>query len=408
MNLEQSSNKRRKNMRLMNLYFFLYFAAGGFIIPFLSLYYRDIHLNGIQIGAVGTIGGLMGIIAAPFWGFISDRSSNKRLIFQITLIISGIFMVLVGQFTLFWMVTALYASHRFWSASNIATAENLAFRIAKPSGDGKKNGFGSMRLWGSLSWAVTSLLGGWLIVRLAIQVNMLAYAAFCTLAAFLLFFISKESFKAEEHLEKEDHKGGSVLRMILTDKYLLLMVAALALTNPLGNGIRQFEPIYMIELGISESLIGTAAMLSAFIEVPFMFWADHLIIRFGISKVLIIVFFLDLVRRLLVWIFPFGWVVFGMQVAMSVTLSLRLVTAVNMVNQRVPQKYTTTTLALITVTIFGISNMISSALSGVVYEIFSGRELYLMSAVGCLISLALALYAAFIQKKEPCYSQDPT
>jgi len=406
MNLEQISNKRRKNMHLMSLYFFLYFAAGGFIFPFLPLYYRDIHLTGIQIGAIGSIGSLMGIIAAPFWGFISDRSSHKRLIFQITLIVSGIFMVLVGQFTLFWIVTALYASYQFWSASNNATAENMAFWIAKPIGNGKKNGFGSMRLWGSLSWAFTSLFGGWLIEKLAIQVNMLAYAAFCTLAAFLLFFISKESFKAEEHLEKEDHKGGSVLRMILTDKYLLLMVAALALANSLGNGIHQFEPIYMIGLGISESLIGTAAMLSAFIEVPFMFWADHLIMRFGISKVLIIIFFLDSVRRLLVWIFPFGWVVFGMKVAMSVTFSLRLVTAVNMVNQRVPQKYTTTALALITVTIFGISNMISSALSGVVYEIFSGRELYLMSAVGCLISLALALYADVIQKKESRYSQD--
>jgi len=105
-----------------------------------------------------------------------------------------------------------------------------------------------------------------------------------------------------------------------------------------------------------------------------------------------------MLRRLLVWLFPLGWMVFGMQIAISITFSLRLVSTVNIVNQHFPQKFTNSGMAFITVTVFGISNMISSAISGVIYEAYSGRELYLMSTVGCLISLILAVYASRILK----------
>ena len=179
------------------------------------------------------------------------------------------------------------------------------------------------------------------------------------------------------------------------------MVTALAITHPVANGIRSFEPIYMDQLNVSESMIGLAATLSALGEVPFMLWADQWISRVGITRILLIVFFIDLLRRLSVWFFPFGWMVIIMHVATSVSFSLRLVTTVSMVNQRVPREFTTTALALITMTLFGVSNMVSNGISGLIFDNYSGRELYLLSAAGCMVSLGLAIWAASVEKKKP-------
>jgi predicted MFS family arabinose efflux permease len=88
-----------------------------------------------------------------------------------------------------------------------------------------------------------------------------------------------------------------------------------------------------------------------------------------------------------------------MHVATSVSFSLRLITTVSMVNQRVPREFTTTALALITMTLFGISNMASNAISGLIFDNYGGRELYLLSAAGCLLSLGLAIWAASVEKK---------
>jgi hypothetical protein len=40
----------------------------------------------------------------------------------------------------------------------------------------ERAGFGSVRLWGSLGWAVTALLGGWLIERTGLFTMFAGYA----------------------------------------------------------------------------------------------------------------------------------------------------------------------------------------------------------------------------------------
>lgn len=390
----------RGQIILFSLYFLLYFGGIGFIHPFITLHFYNIGMTGLQIGTITTISGLLALTAAPLIGSAYDRTHHKGLLFQVVLLVSGIFLFLVGWVQYFLLVLGLYALHRFGGASIIPASENLAYSVAKPGGS-KWNSFGFMRLWGSIGFSITALFGGWIVEKFDIQVNFVLFLVFIVLAAGLISFVSNDTFEQSEERQagRKELKIPSVIRIIVADKYLWLMVAALAFTHPMGNGIRHFEPIYMDQLNVSESMIGLAATLSALGEVPFMLWTDQWIRRAGITRILLLVFVIDLFRRLLVWFFPFGWMVFIMHVATSVSFSLRLVTIVNLVNQRVPRQFTTTALALITMTLFGVSNMVSNAISGLIFDTYSGRELYLLSAAGCLVSLGLAIWAASVEKK---------
>lgn len=392
---------------LFSLYFLLFFGGLGFIEPFISLHFHDIGMSGVQIGTIASISGLLGLLVAPILGRLYDLSHKKRLFFQGAILLSAVFMYLVGWARQYLLVLGAFALFRLFSASNIPTAENLAFQSARRNTN-RNGGFGTMRLWGSLGFASAALVGGWLIEHYTNQVNFTFYLAINLITVGLVFLIPGGLFQqGTARITAPSRSGTQVVRMLLSDKYLWLMAIAMAITNPLGSGIRNFEPIFLKELGISEGMVGVAATLMAVGEVPIMFWADRLIKRLGITRLLLFVFTFDLLRRLLAWFFPLGWVVFILHIAICVSFGLRIVITVSMVNQRVPGQYTTTTLALITMTLFGITGMISNAISGVVYDTLGGRQLYLVSAVGCLIALLLAVLAAWIVKRGPKADNQP-
>lgn len=396
------AKETRKQVILLSLFFALYFGGAGFVSPFITLHFYSTGMNGFQIGSIATISGLLALIGAPLLGAIYDHSKRKRFVFQVMLISSGILLFLLGWSQYFLVAMIVYSLYRIGASSSIPISENLAFNISRSEDSNRRKGFGFMRLWGSVAFALTALIGGWIVEKFDIKINFLLFLFFMVLVTGLVYLVSKRSFNHTEKdtIQKEQRGSHSIIRILINDKYLLLMVFALAITHPLGNGIRQFEPIFMSQLSISESMIGLAATLSALFEVPFMLWADRLFVRYGITKILLFVFIADLIRRMLVWFFPLGWMVFVTQVATSVSFSLRLVATVYLVNQHIPKKHTTTALALISMSLYGISNMISCAISGVVFDEFGGRMLYLLSAIGCLVSLFFAFFASNIENKK--------
>jgi len=131
-----------------------------------------------------------------------------------------------------------------------------------------------------------------------------------------------------------------------------------------------------------------------------MLGADALIRRFGVQRLVMFVLAFDLTRRLLVWFFPNRWVVFGLNILTAVSFTLRLVTTVHLVNLRIPQRYTTVAYTFIVNTLNGIMYMVSNAISGVVYDAYGARQIYLVSAILCIAGLGCALAAGRYSTKK--------
>ena len=156
----------------------------------------------------------------------------------------------------------------------------------------------------------------------------------------------------------------------------------------------------MKDRGLTESIICAAVSLSCFTEVPVMLLADRWIQKFEVHQLVYFILIFDLSRRLLVWFFPFGWLVFALNVLTAVSFTLRLITAIHLINLRVPKQYTTTAVTFVNITLNGIFHMLSNALSGVVYDNFGGSQIYLVSACFCVIALVIALAAKRAKAQE--------
>mgnify|MGYP003534118255 FL=1 len=139
----------------MRAYYLLWTGAGGFVFPFISLFYAQKGLSGTQMGWLTTIGSLIGLISAPFIGRISDNAINPRRVLQLCLFGSGALMLALGQQNLFIAMAVIIAIEALVGAPVYPLSDAQALSISS-----EKEGFGSIRLWGSLGSATTAFIGG--------------------------------------------------------------------------------------------------------------------------------------------------------------------------------------------------------------------------------------------------------
>ena len=392
----------RKNILLFSLFFLLFFAGLGLMMPFLSLQFKAVGYNGVQISLLNMLSALAVILTAPQYGLIFDRSKDKRLILLISLAIATVTLFLIPYLRAFGAMLVIYTINRVIISSSITASENLSYQVSADKNGEEKAGFGSLRMWGSLGFALTALLGGMIFQNFGLLRNSRIFLGLMAATFVVLLLMPESIFRERRSIESCETALSTrgVIKLISKDQYLLLTVVALALTDPLFDGVRSFEPIFMEELGLPVSVIGLAATLSALLEVPMMLGADRLIERIGVQNLVIAILSFDLTRRLLVWIFPSGWVVFALNIMTAISFTLRLITTVHLINLRIPKQYTTTALTFVFNTLNGIMYILSNAISGVIYDAFGARQIYLVSATLCVIALGCALAARHISSEK--------
>lgn len=389
---------KRGTKTLYSLYIFFIFAALGTLINFLPLYYDEIGFSGVQISTINVLGSAALILVAPQIGLVADRAKSKHLVLLAGVLIFAFSLGSIPLLKSFIPILLLWIIYRTISGPLYSTSENISYSVAAKTSEKGNSSFGSIRLWGSIGYALAVLLAGWIYQKYGIKANTVFFIVMIAISISTLLLTSKSVLDLEEEKHEEKLSLNAILKLIVSHRYLFFMALALALSDPTQDGIRSFEPIYMSNLGLEAGMIGLANMLSAIGEVPFMIYADRIIRKFGIRNMILFVFVFDILRRLAVWFFPTAEMVFATSVITSFSFTFRLVSSVTLVNLTLPKNVTSTANAFIGVTMFSLGFMISNAIGGLIYDSLGNRYIYLMGAGFSLVSLILALYAG---KNEP-------
>jgi hypothetical protein len=78
-----------RDLRVIRLDFFLWIGAGGFLSPFVTLFYKARGLTGTEIGLLSTFGAITGMLAAPVRGRWGDASRHPRRLIMVALLASA-------------------------------------------------------------------------------------------------------------------------------------------------------------------------------------------------------------------------------------------------------------------------------------------------------------------------------
>src|SRR5690606_421460 len=153
---------------------FSFHATNTIILSFLPLYLAYKGLNGTEIGWVLAIGPLASIFAQPFWGYMSDKYKTVKKVLLVCvmglLIFSTVFFQMNSLISIMFMGAVFY----FFTTPIGGLGDSLAQRRA----DELSISFGSIRTWGSVGFATSSLIIGEILSRYGVQYMIWPYLFF--------------------------------------------------------------------------------------------------------------------------------------------------------------------------------------------------------------------------------------
>ncbi|MCA0756827.1 MFS transporter [Paenibacillus sp. N4] len=244
--------------------FFVYGAIAVYS-TFFALYLQSVGMSTLEIGALMAGGPVVSLLANPFWGYLSDRFRNIRLILIFMLTGSMLimqFVFLSGSYTLIYaaMLCFFFFQMPLFSQSNSLILNSI---------EGTAHQFGAFRLFGSLGWAVMAAGAGPVIGRIGIDRLWIVYTAMMLLAlAFAMALPKGESHGAA---------GKRKVRMVsLLGNRLFVLFLAIGLVISIPNSMNTtFISLYISDLGGEASLIGWAAFWSSIFEIPVFLLLDR-------------------------------------------------------------------------------------------------------------------------------------
>ncbi len=370
-----------RDLWLIRLYYLVWLGGGGFLYPYISLFYKQQGLTGTEIGLLSTVGWGVALLAAPQWARRGDNVRNPRPLIQVGLIGAALLNLLLSQQTMFvWMAMIIAVNSLIGSATDpLSTSQTLAIT------NHQKSGFGSVRVWGSVGWVLMTPLCGWLIERLGLITSFGGYAALNIVSALVLLFIVTNP-PAKTADAPRAPSMGKVIGQLSRDKSMLGLAIALFIFWLANYGATQFESIYLKELQASTFVIGLVNTTSAVIEIGAMFWADRLVRRYGSGRILGVSMLVYAAAKLIVIVAPGVPAIFAMRALSGVYYSMFVVASIAYASEGSPSGQGSTVMALYFITLQGATQLVAGPLGGAAFDAFGAYWLFAIACGGGLVS----------------------
>ncbi len=366
------------------LFYFGFFGAMGMSLPFLTVYFRqDLGFSGRQIGILSLVSPLMMMLVAIPVASLADHRGWRVSLLQVGILGLGI-MLMVAMFPrsfLLWIgcrsIMALFAGPA------LPLADSMIARIALT----QKLNYGSMRLWGSLSFAAMAAGCGivWEQVGLRLMLPLTGLA--------FLFVILSAGLLEEGPPRNTDAPKPGMWHILRHDMGLTVLAMTSFLIGASIFMSVTFDGIYMIHLGGTQSMIGFMFGLTAFSEPPTMQYSQALIRRFGGPEMLLLACLLMVTAFIgysLAWE---PWMLLLTAAMKGLGFGLFWVGNVRLTSERSPEHLTSTVQSIVTTAAFGVAPVIVSPISGELFDAFGPRSIF-FATTACTSGAALILIVA--------------
>ncbi|MCV2218047.1 MFS transporter [Thauera sp. Sel9] len=361
----------------LSAYYFFYFGFVGAFSPYFALYLQSISLSAAQIGLLMSMMQLMRIVAPYMWSWLAEHFGKRVAILRLSAL-----MTLAG-FTGFFMTTefgGLFAAMAlmafFWSAA-LPLIEGLTFSHLGEEG----HRYGSVRVWGSVSFIVAVLVLGQALDHVAIDSVLWVTAAI--LAGVLLC-----SFFVPDAAPAQAGRAAANLSEVLRRREVRALLGACFLMSAAHGAFYVFYSIYLVAAGYDKALVGWMWTLGVVAEIIVFMLMPRITRRFGLRSILVFSFACAVLRFALI-----GWgaaslpVLLFAQVLHGVTFGAYHAAAIAMVNRWFTGRLQSRGQALYGSISFGAGGMLGALLSGYTWDAPGPEWTFTFGSVFALLGL---------------------
>jgi MFS transporter, PPP family, 3-phenylpropionic acid transporter len=376
-----STNPNARYTTTLKALYFLYFAAIGSFYAFLFIYYAQIGLTGQQMGMIISIGPMVGLFAAPFWGWLSDRLNLTRPLFLLS---AGGGMLLVfwlGQTQNFGVILLITVLMAIITSPMGTLLDSTALVILGE----RRDLYGKYRLWGSVGYIITSFMFGQIAQRYGMHWIFTGYI--CFIGLFLLF-----SFGLPIQRPKVVSSLNKGILQLLAPRSWAMFTASIVVLSISFYSVLSFLGVYLVQIGGTEGLVGLVGALGAIVEIPFLFSASGFIRRFG-SRNMLIVGYLGYFGRLAVYaVMPSpNWAIPAV-IFNGISYGFYQPSAIAFVDEITPPQWKGTSMGLYNAA-SSLGGIICGFINGYLLDTVGGSKMYTINALLIFVAIGLLLLA---------------
>ena len=238
--------------------------------------------------------------------------------------------------------------------------------------------FPSIRMFGSLGYAIGAVAFGYLLKIYGS--NLTIILALCTIGVSLLFSFFLADFQAT--LKKFEFRGllGLLRKKETLVFFLLIMVVSVA--HRMNEG---FLAIAMREIGADDSVIGYASLASSVSEIPMFFILAKYGHRFREFPLLAVASFIYFIRLGLLSLADEPWMMVALQTMHAITFAIFYITALRCLQALIPDEYRSSGQAVFAVVWSGLAGLIAGTLGGSLYDSFGLSYVFRTGALFALV-----------------------
>src|SRR5947209_7760024 len=256
----------------------LQLAAGGAVIPFVTLILRDRGFDFAHISQIFLTSSAALLVSPFLWGMLADRFLPlDRLFVIMNLLACGALGFFACQ-TSFLGVLLSFTVFIACLSPTFSLINALGFHhLPNP-----RKQFGFLRAWGSLGWIVPFLpISLWMVHVQATQLSFVLYIgmALCLAMALFSFWLPHTPPGARRKAADDAPKAEYLpaLKRLVHDRNYLVLLVSMFLVAGSYSLLTYYSPPFLQDMAVARVCIGPIQALGVVCEIIFFQWQPVLI-----------------------------------------------------------------------------------------------------------------------------------
>jgi PPP family 3-phenylpropionic acid transporter len=364
------------------------YAAVGASFPYLSVFYLERGLSLTTIGLLTALGAAAGLLGAPLWGALADRSAGRPIVIPVAALVTA---AGATGLALADGPTGMVVALAILSVAFAGIAPALDARALETVGDDRDR-YGRIRAWGSGSFIVAVALTGALIERAGPASLFAVYIP--SLVALAAVSLPLRGDASAPRLPRLNAIG-----VVLRHATVMRFLGAVLLVWSSSMAVNWYFSIHLLELGAPGELVGGAWAIGALVEIPIMAGYAWFATRVGGARLLVAGAGLFAARALVLVVATDPIVVAGTMVLHGAAFALVLIGGVTFVSRHAPEATAATAQGILSATVFSLALMLGPAIGSWVAENVGVTALFVVALAGSTLAIPVLWLAT--QSAEP-------
>jgi len=359
-------------------FYFLFYAGGASLLPFLVIFYQSLGFTGTEIGLLTGIPPLIMLFGAPIGTQLADSTHRHKLLMGMGLAVEVLISILLLGTSSFLVVFGLIILFNIFASPVGALGDSATMTMLGE----QKAMYGRIRMGGTFGWGIFALISGVLVEIYGLKVAFWFFSGI----TLVNFFVSQR-FHFGEHGGQSTNTGG--IGTLLRNRRWIVFLLNAFLGGVGSFTVASFLYPYMAELGAGETMMGVASLVATATELPVFFFGDRLIKRFSAHGLFMISLILLGVRSLLYAVVSAPFLVLIVQALGGTMFPAMWLAGVSYADEHAPAGLKSTGQGLFSAMAFGFGSAVGGFVGGLLLESIGGRGMFFVFGIIILAGVAL-------------------